>query len=205
MDKTVEKVLRQLEKRADKEWVEMDRMDWKDVERNLDRYLLAVGPATGQLMNLLIKETKAKTIVEVGSSYGYSTVWLAEAARETGGKVISLEIHPEKQKHAREMIEKAGLRGVVDFKLGDARESLRKLTKKIDFVLLDLWKELYIPCFDLFYPKLRPGALIIADNMITPESSRKEAAAYQKHIRTMPGIQSLLLNVGFGLELSRYK
>ena len=102
-------------------------------------------------------------------------------------------------------IEKAGLRGVVDFKLGDARESLRKLTKKIDFVLLDLWKELYIPCFDLFYPKLRPGALIIADNMITPESSRKEAAAYQRHIRTMPGIQSLLLNVGFGLELTRYK
>src|ERR1043166_3379964 len=97
MDKAVEKVLRQLEKRADKEWVEMDRMDWRDVERNLDRYLLAVGPASGQLMNLLIKETKAKTIVEVGSSYGYSTVWLAEAARETGGKVISLEIHPQKQ------------------------------------------------------------------------------------------------------------
>ena len=180
-------------------------MDANEFETHLDEFLLAVGPATGQLMNLLIKEAKAKAILEIGSSYGYSTVWLAEAARETGGNVISLEIHPDKQKHARDSVTKAGLDGFVDFKLGDARQSLRKLTTKIDFVLLDLWKDLYIPCFDLFYRKLNPGALIVADNMLIPESSRKEAAAYQRHIRTMPGIQSLLLKVGFGLELSRYK
>src|SRR6266566_7837642 len=110
MERAVEEILREFEERSDKEWAEIRRMDEAEWHRQMDRFLLAVGPATGQLMNLLIKETKAKTIVEVGSSYGYSTVWLAEAARETGGKWISLQIHPEKQKHAREMIEKAGLR-----------------------------------------------------------------------------------------------
>jgi predicted O-methyltransferase YrrM len=205
MDKTVEKILRQFEARSEREWRKMDHMDAGEFERHMDEFLLAVGPATGQLMNLLIKGARAKTILEVGSSYGYSTVWLAEAARDTGGKVTSLEIHPEKQKHAHNSIKKAGLDRFVDFRLGDARESIRKLTKKIDFVLLDLWKDLYIPCFDLFYPKLKPGALIVADNMLTPESSRREAAAYQSHIRRMSDIQSLLLDVGFGLEVSRYK
>jgi predicted O-methyltransferase YrrM len=204
MDKAVEQILLEFEKRSEKEWEEIGRMDTAEWQGQLDRFLLAVGPATGRLMNLLIEEAKAKTVLEVGSSYGYSTVWLAEAARETGGVVVSLEIHPEKQKHARDSIERAGLQGFVDFRLGDARDSLRMLTKTVDFVLLDLWNDLYIPCFDLFYPKLNPGALIVADNMIFPESAREDAAAYQKHIRTKPGIQSLLLPVGFGIELSRY-
>jgi predicted O-methyltransferase YrrM len=205
MNTEVEKILREFEIRAEREWEEISRMGTSEFQNHLDEFLLSVGSATGQLLNLLIKETRAKTVLEVGSSYGYSTVWLAEAVRETGGTVISLEIHPEKQKHARDAIERAGLRGFVDFKLGDARESLGKITETIDFVLLDLWKELYIPCFDLFYPKLKTGALIVADNMISPESSREAAAAYQKHIRTKSGIQSLLLPVGFGLELSRYQ
>ena len=204
MNKAVELILKEFEERSKREWEEIGRMETGEWQSQLDRFLLSVGPATGQFMNLLIKEAKAKSVLEVGSSFGYSTVWLAEAVRESGGVVTSLEIHPEKQKHARASIEKAGLQGFVDFKLGDARESLRTLTRTFDFVLLDLWNDLYILCFDLFYPKLSPGALIVADNMIFPESYREEAAAYQKHIRTKPGIQSLLLPVGFGIELSRY-
>src|ERR1051326_104000 len=205
MNNAVEQILKEFEERSKREWDEMGRMSTAEWQSQLDRFLLSVGPATGQLMNLLVKEAKAKSVLEVGSSFGYSTVWLAEAVRESGGVVTSLEIHPEKQNHARDSIERAGLRGFVDFKLGDARESLRTMKQTVDFVLLDLWNDLYIPCFDLFYPKLNPGALIVADNMIFPESYREDAAAYQKHIRTKPGIQSLLLPVGFGLELSRYR
>ena len=204
MDALVESVIREYEKRSEKESEELNRLDPKDIQNQLDKFLLAVGPATGWLMNLLIKEARAETILEVGSSYGYSTVWLAEAARETGGKLISLEIHPEKQKYARESIQKAGLDRFVDFRLGDARESLGKLTGKVDFVLLDLWKDIYIPCFELFYPRLKPGALIVADNMLFPENSRGAAAAYRKHVRGKSGIQSVLLNVGSGIELTRY-
>jgi len=205
MDSAVAKVLRAFEKRSERESREIEQMDWSKMYYRRDEFLLSVGPATGQLLNLLAKEMQAKTIVEVGSSYGYSTVWLAEAARETGGKVISLEIHEEKQKHARASIEKAGLGGLVDFRLGDARDLLAKLKSRVDFVLVDLWKDLYIPCFDLFYPKLQPGALVVADNMIYPEESRKYATGYRKHIRGKKDMQSVLLHVGTGLELSRKK
>ena len=183
----------------------MRRMTDSEMQEHLDEFLLSVGPATGQLLNLLAKQSEAKTILEVGSSYGYSTVWLAEAARQNRGKVISLEIHSGKQESARSSIKKAGLDGFVDFRLGDARDLLAKLKGKVDFVLLDLWKNLYIPCFDLFYPKLSASALVVADNMTYPESSRKHAEAYRKHIRKKSGIQSVLLSVGSGLELTRYK
>src|SRR6476659_5011748 len=101
MDKSIANILLEYEKRAEKESEQMRDMDMSQMQQHADELLLSVGPATGQLINLLAKETNAKTILEVGSSYGYSTVWLAEAARHTGGKVISLEIHAEKQKQAR--------------------------------------------------------------------------------------------------------
>jgi predicted O-methyltransferase YrrM len=204
MDAVIEKILREFEKRSEQESERWQQMDMSQMERHRDEFLLYVGPATGQLINLLATEAAAKRILEVGSSYGYSTVWLAEAARETGGKVISLELLEEKQKHARASVEKAGLGEFVDFRLGDALDSLSKLETSVDFVLLDLWKDLYIPCFDLFYPKLRPGALVVADNMLYPEGSREHANAYRKHVRTKRGIESVLLPVGSGLELSRY-
>jgi len=182
MDAKVAKVLRRFEKRSAKE---SERMHELDVS-NRDEFLLSVGPETGELIHLLAKEARAKTILEVGSSYGYSTVWLADAARETGGRVISLELHAAKQEHARKAIQDSGLDGFVDFRLGEAQASLRKLKNSVDFVLLDLWKEFYIPCFDLFYRKLRPGAFVVADNMTYPESSRKHAQAYRKHIRRTP-------------------
>jgi predicted O-methyltransferase YrrM len=205
MEAAVEKILREFEERSEKESSQISAaMESGNMLHRRDEFLLSVGPATGMLINLLTKEMKARIILEIGSSYGYSTVWLAEAARATGGKVISLELHEEKQKHARASIEKAGLGGFVDFRLGDARESLARVDPGIDFVLLDLWKDLYVPCLELFYPKLNPGALIAADNMIFPEGSRPRAAEYQKAVRGKPDIQSVLLPVGSGIELSRY-
>ena len=203
MEQAVEKILREFEERSKREWELWDKAEASNTPIDVDAFLLSVGPATGQLINLLAKEAKSKVILEVGSSYGYSTVWLAEAARTTGGMVISLEKHPLKQQQAREAVSKAGLDGAVDFRLGDARDSLKALRESADFVLLDLWKDLYIPCFDLFYPKLRPGALIIADNMTFPESSRAHAEAYRQHVRKFSDISSVLLQVGSGLELSR--
>jgi predicted O-methyltransferase YrrM len=205
MDAAVENILREFEARSAKEWERIQQMDTSTMQLHIGEFLLSVGPATGKLINLLAKEGKAQTILEVGSSYGYSTVWLAEAAHATGGKVFSLEIHVEKQKHARASVERAGLGAFVDFRLGDARESLAKLDHPIDFVLLDLWKDLYVPCFDLFYSKLRPGALVAADNMILPDSAREHAEAYRKHVRSKAGIESILLPVGSGIELSRYR
>jgi predicted O-methyltransferase YrrM len=203
MDNATETVLLEYHQRSKAEMKRMREMPPADMLKHIDELLLAVGPATGQLMNILVKEAKAQTILEIGTSHGYSTVWLAEAARATGGKVITLDVHAGKQEYARGALSKAGLASFVEFKLGDARESIAALPGPIDFVLLDLWKDLYLPCFDLFYPKLGAGAMVVADNMIFPEFSRPEAEAYRRHVRAKADIQSVLLPVGSGIELSR--
>jgi predicted O-methyltransferase YrrM len=170
----------------------------------IDEMLLPIGPASGQLVNVLIKSLKAPRILEIGTSYGYSGIWLAEAARETGGRVTTLELSEKKSAYAREMSRKAGLDGFVDFKVGDALELIGRLDHKIDFVLLDLWKKLYVPCFEALYPKLNPGAIIVADNMIEPASEHEAVMQYQHAVRTRPKMTSILVGVGSGLEISRY-
>ncbi len=167
-----------------------------------DQSLLAVGPDTGRLLNILARSLKAPTILEIGTSYGYSGIWLAEAARATGGRLITLELQDYKSAHAREMATKAGLADVIDFQVGDALQLIAALPGKVDFVLLDLWKDLYVPCLEAFYPKLHPGAIIVADNMLWPGG--EEVLRYGRAVRAKPGISSVLLPVGSGVEVSRF-
>lgn len=176
---------------------------WAADERR-DRLLLPVGPETGQLLNLLAKAGRARSIVELGTSYGYSTVWLAEAARATGGLVITIDLARYKQDYARGMLERAGLASHVEFRHGDALALLAQIAGPIEFVLIDLWKELYIACFELLIPRLAVGAVVIADNMLQPEFSRAAALAYRARVRRQPGVESVLLPVGSGLYVSRY-
>jgi predicted O-methyltransferase YrrM len=170
----------------------------------IDELLLPVGPDAGRLINILAKSKKAPTILELGTSYGYSGIWLAEAARATGGRLITMELSEAKSKYAREMSRKAGLADFVDFQVGDAVTLIGELSVPIDFVLVDLWKDLYVPCLEAFYPKLNAGALIVSDNMIEPASSAKAILAYQAVLRAKPRITSVLVAVGSGLEISRF-
>jgi predicted O-methyltransferase YrrM len=204
MHPEVEAVLRDYEVRSQRENRQIDSMAPEEFARHRDEFLLSVGPDTGRLINMLARSAGAKVPLEIGTSFGYSTVWLAEAARSTGGRLITLEIREEKQQDARESLRKAGLSDYVDFRLGDAPALIAALGVKVDFVLLDLWKDLYIPCFDRFYPLLNQGAIVVADNMLYPETARPHARAYRAHICGKAGIESVLLPVGSGLELSRY-
>lgn len=174
------------------------------VAQILDQVLLPVGPATGQLINILAKSLAAPHIVEIGTSFGYSGVWLAEAAQATGGRVTTIERSAEKSAYARAMLEKAGLARFVDFKVGDALEVLSQLPHGIDFVLVDLWKNLYLPCLEAFYPKLNPGAIIVSDNMIEPANEREAVLRYQAALRAKPKITSTMVPVGSGVEISRF-
>lgn len=169
----------------------------------IDRHLLAVGPETGQLINILARAFEAPNIVEIGTSYGYSAIWLAEAARATGGRLTTMELQDYKSAYAREMSIKAGLADHVDFQVGDAVQLIDALPTGIDFVLLDLWKELYVPCLEAIYPKLNAGAIIVADNMIRPEG--ESVRQYGRAVRAMPEMRSILLPVGAGLEISRFE
>ncbi len=171
--------------------------DWRD------RQLLAVGPDTGRLINILARSLPAPAILELGTSYGYSGIWLAEAARATGGRLITMEKEEYKSAHAREMATKAGLADHVEFKVGDAVAMIAALPVKLDFVLVDLWKDLYLPCLEAFLPKLNGGAIVVADNMLRPGG--EDVQRYARALRATAGMSSVLLPVGTGIEVSRYE
>ena len=168
-----------------------------------DQMLLPVGPQTGQLMHILATSLKSPNILEIGTSYGYSAIWLGEAARASGGRVTTLELHDYKSAYAREMATKAGVADYIDYKVGDAVALIQELPLRFDFILLDLWKDLYVPCLEAFYPKLNEGAIIVADNMIFPGGD--EVARYGRAVRAKPGMASVLLPVGAGIEVSRFE
>ncbi len=202
-DKAVEGIIAEYDKRHNEELEIMCKLSDKEKEQRRNSFLIPVGRHVAQFLNNLMKDAGAKTALEIGTAYGFSTVWLAEAARSVDGKLISLELDPDKVDYASNMIERADLEKYVEFRVGDALESIKVMTETIDLVLLDLWKELYVPCLDLFYPKLSSQAIIVADNMLYPQFSHEQTLAYQQRVRSMPNIESVLLPLGSGIEVSR--
>src|SRR4029077_227756 len=198
LDPVVERVLAEFERRAEDE-----QRRTIGPGTNLDELLLSVGREAGTLLYLLATGGQSRRILELGSSYGYSTVWLAAAARATGGKGMSLELRDFKIEHARQALTRAGLSTRVEFHEGDCLETLKKLPGPFDFVLLDVWKDLYLPCFELLHPKLAPNAIIVADNMLLPEIVRPQAEAYRARVRQAGDLDSVLVEVGNGIEISR--
>jgi predicted O-methyltransferase YrrM len=207
MDPAIEAVLGEYEERSRREW--SGQLEGSSSVRQIadarDRMLLSVGREAGAFINALAKASGARQVLELGTSYGYSTLWFAEAMQATGGKVVSLDVADYKQAHARQQLQRVGLQDRVEFHTGDALEILRSLEGPFDFVLLDIWKDLYVPCLELFLPKLARGAIVVADNMLRPESDRPHALAYRKAVRAKPGISSVLLPLGQGLEVSRFE
>ncbi|HET7812600.1 MAG TPA: O-methyltransferase [Steroidobacteraceae bacterium] len=201
VDPVIERVLADFERRAEEE--QRRTMAPGAPGTNLDDLLLSVGREAGILLYLLASGGQARRILELGTSYGYSTVWLAAAARATGGKVLSCELRDFKIEHARQALTRAGLSSRVEFHQGDCLETLKTLPGPFDFVLLDVWKDLYLPCFELVHPKLAPGGIIAADNMLLPQVVRPQAEAYRARVRAAGDLDSVLLEVGNGVEISR--
>jgi len=164
--------------------------------------LIPVGEDVGRLMHALVVGLGAHIIVELGTSYGYSTLFLADAAKATGGKVYSYDVAANKQAYARERLQRAGLSDYVEFRLGDAVELLEGQPGPVDFVLMDLWKDLYVPCFHRVAPLLGPSGTILADNMTFPPQARKDAETYRAAVRATPGMLSTLLPIGNGIDIA---
>ena len=165
--------------------------------------LLAVGPESGQLLHLLVRSLDRPLVLELGTSFGYSGIWLADAARAAGGRVISMELHAHKAEVARRMAQEAGLSDYIEFRVGNAVELIGALAERINFVLVDLWKDLYAPCLETLYLRLNDGAIIVADNMTYPGG--EDVARYATAVRAKAGMASVRLPVGSGLELSRFQ
>jgi predicted O-methyltransferase YrrM len=143
-----------------------DRNDYLNYYAQLKDQPLPVSRATGKLLYMLARSIRAKTIIEFGTSFGISTLHLAAALRDNGGgRLIGSEFEPSKILRARANLAAANLSDLVEIREGDALETLaRDLPDTIDFVLLDGAKNLYPSVLSLLEPRLRAGALIVADN-----------------------------------------
>jgi predicted O-methyltransferase YrrM len=204
-DPKIASILAQYHLRMLDEAALMQSLTMQEGMKKRDEFLLSVGQETAIFLNTLVKSAKPLTILEIGTSYGYSTIWLAEAAKNIKAKVISLENDAKKANFAKQKLAEAGLGDVVEIMVGDAIEFLQNTNLKFDFILLDLWKELYIPCFDLFYPKLNNEAWVISDNMIFPTHSKPEMDIYRHHLRDTNAFDTILIPIGSGIEVSLFK
>ncbi len=136
-----------------------------DFYRAARKVYMAVGRDFGNLLYSLARSTKAKTVVEFGTSFGISTIFLASAIRDNGaGKVITTEFEPEKAERAKKNLAAAGLDQWVEFRVGDALETLSNFTDDIDMIFLDGAKGLYLGVLKLLEPRLRSGGIVASDN-----------------------------------------
>jgi caffeoyl-CoA O-methyltransferase len=161
--------------------------------------LQALHPDSGRLIYVLALATGAKTLVEVGTSQGYSTLWLAAAAKINGGRVITCDLRPQRIAVARQNFAAAGLEDVIEILEGDARETLRGRDEPVDLLFIDAQKSYYESFFDVVYPRLAKGALVIADNVL---SHRDELEDYISYVENHPNLESSMVPIGRGLEIS---
>jgi len=166
-----------------------------------DTYL-SVAPEMGHFLYLTARTVGAKRIVEFGTSFGISTLYLAAAAREEGGTVISSELETTKIERARANLTEAGLSDHVDLREGDAMATLADVEAPVDLIFLDGWKDLYLPLLDLLEPKLRAGTVVLADNVFTfPQELEGYLASVTSAARPC---HSVVLPFSTGLAYSLY-
>ena len=141
--------------------------------RAADSGQLAVSEEDGRLLRVLVATRGAKSILEIGGASGYSGIWLGLGARETGGAVVSIEYDPQRAKEAAANVRKAGLDDVVRVVHGDAFKEIGKLQGAFDLVFLDAWKPDYRKFFDMVFPRLAPGGVFVAHNVVNKQSEMK--------------------------------
>jgi predicted O-methyltransferase YrrM len=167
----------------------------------LDDAFIPVSADAGRLLYVLARGAAPGTFVEFGTSFGISTIYLAAAVRDRGtGRVVTTELHPGKAERARGYVTAAGLADLVEFRVGDALETIKDVTTGVSVAFLDGWKELYLPFLRLLEPALLPGALVIADDLDLFPDALREYLAYVRE----PGHDyvSVTLPVGDAMELS---
>jgi predicted O-methyltransferase YrrM len=162
---------------------------------------LPVSRAQGNMLYLIARSLDARRIVEFGTSFGVSTLYLAGALKDNGGGVvIGSELEPSKHAAACENLREAGLDAFADVRLGDAMETLATVEAPIDMVLLDGWKDSYLPVLKLLKPKLRKRAVVLADNIFTFKGTLRRYVDYMQSAEN--GFVSTTLDISDGFELS---
>ncbi len=176
----------------------------EEIKVFLSDKLVALDRDKAEFCYQLCRAGNARRIVEAGTSYGVSTIYLAAAVRDNAkasggaGVVIGTEYEPDKARAARANFDRAGLSGFIDLREGDLRETLRQIDGPVDFMLVDIWIPMARPALELVTPHLRPGAIVICDNTT---QYRDEYADYFAFLEAN-AFRTMTLPFDGGLELS---
>jgi predicted O-methyltransferase YrrM len=142
--------------------------------KKIDKELYSVSEEDGRFLRVLIGARGAKRVLEIGSARGYSAIWMGLALRDTGGQLVTIEFDPARAKEAQDNIERAGLAPTVRVIGGDAFAEIPKLTGTFDLVFLDAWKRDYLRFFELTFPRLGPGGVLVAHNVVNKKDEVKD-------------------------------
>lgn len=166
----------------------------------VDKGQLAVSEEDGKFLRVLVATRGAKSVLEIGAASGYSGIWLGLGARETGGRVVAIEYDPQRAKEALENVRKAGLNDVVRVVHADAFAEIPRLQGTFDLVFLDAWKPDYKKFFDVVYPRLSPGGVFVAHNVV---NKRNEMEPFLRTVLTHPALYTTIVSPsGEGMSVS---
>jgi predicted O-methyltransferase YrrM len=168
--------------------------------RAVDRGQLAVSEEDGRFLRTLVASSGTKRALEIGGASGYSAIWIGLGLRETGGRLVTIEYDPARAAALADNIRRAGLDDVVRVVSGDAFAQVPTLAGTFDFVFLDAWKDDYQRFFDLLFPRLEPGGLFIAHNVV---NKRSEMGGFLATITEHPELFTTIVSPsGEGMSVS---
>lgn len=171
-----------------------------DAQQNDQRQkMLNLKPETAQFISFLVRSGKRTRVLEIGTSNGYSTCWLAWAAKQIGGHVVSIDREQHKHVQADANLRTAGLRELVELRCGDATEIIASLTGLFDCIFFDADRYSAPAQLALLLPKLTSEALLLADNAL---SHPAEIAGYLEAVQALPNFEHMVVPVGKGLSLA---
>ena len=170
----------------------------KQLEKTATQYT-NIAPENGQFLSVLIGAIKAQNVLEVGTSNGYSSIWIAAALKKTGGRLITLEFDPTRAAEAEAHLQEVGLDGIVEVRVGNALDEIPKCDATFDLVFLDAEKSEYRRYLELVLPNIRSGGLIVADDTVT---MRDEMPDYIEYVFNTPTLHSVDIPLDDGVILS---
>ena len=170
----------------------------KRLEKTATEYT-NIAPENGQFLSILIQSINAQHVLEVGTSNGYSTIWLAAALNLTGGQLITIEFDPKRAEEAQTHLIEVGLNTIVDIRIGNALDEISKCDVTFDLVFLDAQKDEYKKYLELVLPNIRVGGLIVADDTVT---MRDEMPDYVDYVFNTPILNSVDIPLDDGIILS---
>ena len=195
MDERVDNVLRRLEREDTEERAGFGLPG----EVPHEERMYTLHPESSKLVHMLVQASGGRKVLEIGASHGYSTVVLADAARITGGQLTSLEISEDNVRTTTANVAEAGLSDHVTVIHGDAMATIADVAGPLGFILLDCWEDVYVPLYPHIIPLLRPGGLLVTDNVTAGEPG---TADFVRTLEADPIMETVNVPIGRDIQVS---